>query len=459
MKNLSIKQRVTLYYAAVFLLITGLVIGGFYAAFGYQTNQVSQLSLERAVKNAFDFIETPGDWLEISPDFDFYVDDVTLLVYGPEGTLMLGHEPQSFPQNTALRSDEHQSINTTLDQWQVYDLYTEYPNGLGVWVRGIHSLSSSAATLRRALITMLLAMPLLILFALLLGYRVTRRAFTPIEKIQQTARAIERDRDLSRRINLPSERIDELSLLGSTFDDLFDQLETAFNREKQFTSDVSHELRTPISVIISQAEFGLDHPDDPALREQSLQAILQQSRQMSQLVTHLLELSRAARGADLMHPEPINLAELCEMVAEELAEKAAEHDIRIIQKLDPDIVLTLDQTQMVRALINLMQNGIEHGHAGGFIMLDLQRRLNAVHLIVSDDGHGIPVEHLPHIFDRFYQVDTARTARQNGNSGLGLTMVRQIIENHGGTIEVQSTEGVGSTFTIILPDQPSDEPV
>ncbi|NCC49090.1 MAG: hypothetical protein EOM13_08565, partial [Clostridia bacterium] len=124
MKNLSIKQRVTLYYAAVFLLITGLVIGGFYAAFGYQTNQVSQLSLERAVKNAFDFIETPGDWLEISPDFDFYVDDVTLLVYGPEGTLMLGHEPQSFPQNTALRSDEHQSIDTTLDQWQVYDLYT-----------------------------------------------------------------------------------------------------------------------------------------------------------------------------------------------------------------------------------------------------------------------------------------------------------------------------------------------
>lgn len=451
MSRLTIRQKVTLFYALVMILLAILVMSVFYVTMDLQISYVSHTSLERAVKDSFDYIEAPGEWLEISNQFDLYVNDNTLLVYGSEGSKIIGSLPAGFPDQLPLRSDIHQSISTRDETWQVYDLLMQYPNGTEVWVRGIHSMSSSMAALQNVLRTMLIIMPVLIILSLVLGNFVTRRAFAPINKIRQTAENIRRDNDLARRIGLQGRRHDEVTLLAQTFDQMFEKLEIAFKKEKQFTSDVSHELRTPIAAIISQTEYGLSGDLSTKEYKACLESVLVQSRHMSNLVAQLLELSRTSDALNNLHKEPIRLAELCELVADELTEKAQEKSIRIIQKLDSDIVLPLDQTQIMRVVINLVTNAIYYGRPGGFIMIDLHRENDLAKLVISDDGIGIPSEHLDHIFNRFYQVDKARTRKEHSNSGLGLTMVKQIVEAHGGKISVQSTSGVGSTFIISLP--------
>ena len=451
MRRLTIRQSLTVFYASVMIFMAILVMTVFYFTMDLQMVHTSHTTLERAVKNAFDNIDAPGDWLEISNQFDLYVNDVSLLVYGPEGTKILGHVPSEFPDQLPLRSDIHQNISSRDETWQVYDLLVQYPTGTEVWVRGIHSLSSSMEALQNVLRIMLITLPVLIMISLLAGNVVTRRALAPINKIRQTAETIRRDNDLSKRIDLKARPQDELFLLAQTFDQMFERLENAFDNEKQFTSDVSHELRTPIAAIISQAEYGLAENLDSDSYKECLEAILAQSEHMSKLVSQLLELSRTTNAINYLQKEPIKLAELCELVAEELMEKVNEKNIRIIQKLDANLILQLDQTQMLRAVINLVTNAIHYGKQDGFIMFDLHQENDKVILIISDDGIGIPQEDLDRIFNRFYQVDQSRTRESQGNAGLGLTMVKQIIEAHGGSITVQSTEGVGSAFTIVLP--------
>lgn len=458
MSRLSIKQRVTAFYAAVMLLFLIIIMTVFYVTLDLQITYVSHSALEKSVKNAFDYIDTPGDWLEISNDFDFYVNDVTLLVYGEEGTKIMGHAPQGFPQDIVLQSDKHHEYEREGDSWQVYDLYTEFPNGTGIWVRGIYSLTDNKQTLGNILNIMLLAFPLLIGASLFVGYLVTSRAFAPIRRIQETAERIIIKNDLSERIGLDSDSNDELYKLAATYDKLLERIETAFENEKQFTSDVSHELRTPVSVIISQAEYGLDQGDQRTMRE-SLESILHQSEHMSNLITQLLELSRTGNVLRSLKYEQFNLSELCEMVIDELREQASNRGIQIISKLDREIEIIADQTQLMRALINLISNSISYGHDGGFAMLDLHRDVtneDQVIINISDDGVGIAPEHLDKIFNRFYQADPSRTKQKYSNTGLGLPMVKQIIEAHGGKISVQSSLGAGSTFTVIIPAAVAD---
>lgn len=453
MRRLSIKKRVTAFYAAVMLIFLVIVMTVFYVTLDLQITHVSHNALEKSVKNAFDYIDTPGDWLEIRNDFDFYVNDVTLLVYGQEGTKIMGQEPQGFSLDIALQADMHREYSSDDENWQVYDLYNEYPNGSGIWIRGIYSLSNSKQTLHNVLIIMLLTLPLLVGIALAAGYIVTRRAFAPVSRIQTTAEHIISKKDLSSRIGLAGESNDELYNLAATYDKLLDRIEAAFENEKQFTSDVSHELRTPVSIIISQTEYGLAQGDSVTMRE-SLESVLRQSEHMSRMITQLLELSRTGNALRSLHYEKFNLAELCEMVTDELQELAVSRNIQLISKLDRSIDITADQTQLMRALINLVSNSISYGRDGGFVIVDLhldEKDSSRILLSVSDDGVGIAPQHLDKIFNRFYQADQSRSKTKSSNTGLGLTMVKQIIEAHGGDISVQSTLEVGSTFTIFLP--------
>ncbi|MDD3931886.1 MAG: HAMP domain-containing sensor histidine kinase [Eubacteriales bacterium] len=456
MSGLSIKQRVTLFYASVMLLFILLVMTVLYVTLDIQLTHVSHQVLERSVKDAFDDIDMPGDWLEIPNDFDFFINDVTLLIYGQEGTKVIGHAPQDFPEGIALRSDTHQRFTSERESWQVYDLYTEYPNETGLWVRGVYSLSNSKQTLRNVLLIMLFALPVLVAIALVAGYLVTKRAFAPVSQIQKTAEQIIKNKDLSRRIGLRGNKRDEIYSLATTYDQLLDRIETAFEQEKQFTSDVSHELRTPVSVVISQAEYALSQ-NDPEIMRKSLGSVLRQSEHMSLLIAQLLDLSRTGHALQSMKYERFNLAELCDMVVDEHQENANNKNIQFIKKLDHRIEINADQTQIMRALINLISNSISYGKENGFIMVDLHSTENRIILSITDDGVGIAPEHLEHIFNRFDQADEARTKGRLSNTGLGLTMVKQIIEAHGGEITVQSTLAVGSTFTISLPKSSEQE--
>lgn len=451
MVRMSIKQRVTLFYAAVLILITLLISTFFLVTLDLENSSVSRTTLESTVKASFDHIVSEADWTEVSPTFDFYVNDVTLILYGPEGTLILGSTPTDFPKSLPLLFDEHQSIRTKAETWQVYDLYKMYPNGTGIWVRGIYSLQNSTASFNGVLRTMLIGLPVVLVLSILLGYLVTRRAFSPISRIQKTAEEIARNRDLSRRIALEGGTKDELYNLSQVFDSMFDQIETAFNNEKQFTSDVSHELRTPISVIISQAEYGLAEPLSADEYRACLESILSQSEKTAHLIGSLLEISRAANVTNVLVKEPLNLADLCDAVIEEMTDIAAERGVHLTSKMDRGIVFHGDQTQLMRLVINLVSNAITHGKEDGFVMLELQREQDKINLSVSDDGVGIAPEYMDKIFNRFFQINPARKGKISEHAGLGLPMVKMIAEAHGGSVTVRSILNVGSTFTVYFP--------
>lgn len=448
MRRASVKLRVTLYCTLVVGLIMLLVAGFVLLTTDLQLLSTSRAGLEGAVREAFDSVEYQHGQLEIDGDLDLYRNGITLVLYGPKGTLLLGSPPKGFP-TAPLQSGVFQEVSGEGARWQVFDLYTGYDDSAGVWVRGVYSLDSGLSALRSAVMILLIACPLLILLAALGGYLVTRRAFRPVQRINEAVSAINSGTDLSRRIAMPGGR-DEISELAHNFDLMFDRLERSFESERQFTSDVSHELRTPVSVIVSQSEYALTQPDLQGEVRDSVSSILQQARGMSALINQLLELSRAERQERILAPEPVDLAELCEAVAESLEERAAQRDIRLLLELQP-VTVQGDQTLLLRLLTNLVANAIAYGKPGGYARLALAQDGTGALLTVSDDGAGISAEHLERIFDRFYRVDPAR--RRDG-TGLGLSMVRWIARAHGGEVTVQSVPGVGSAFTVRLPFQP-----
>jgi len=451
MVRMSIKKRVTLFYAAVLILITLLISTFFLVTLHQENDSVSRTTLETTVKASFDHIVSEDDWVEVSSTFDFYVNDVTLVLYGPEGTLIMGNTPTDFPKSLPLLFDEHQSVTTRTETWQVYDLYERYPNGSGIWVRGIYSLQNSTTSFNGVLRIMMIGLPVALILSILLGYLVTRRAFSPISRIQKTAETIALNRDLSRRIALEGGTKDELYNLSRIFDSMFEQIETAFNNEKQFTSDVSHELRTPISVIISQAEYGLAESLSEDEYRACLESILFQGEKTAHLISSLLEMSRAANVSNVLVKEPLNLADLCDAVIEDMTDRAAGRGIQLMAKLDRDIVFNGDQTQLMRLVINLLSNAITHGRENGLVVLELQRSPGKINLSVSDDGVGIAPEHMDKIFNRFFQINPVRSGELSEHAGLGLPMVKMIAEAHGGSVTVQSTLDVGSTFTVSFP--------
>lgn len=250
---------------------------------------------------------------------------------------------------------------------------------------------------------------------------------------------------------LPDEGSDEIARLAQAFNAMLDRLEAAFEREKQFTSDASHELRTPISVILSQADFALANPGDPQETLRRFRRFNHRVKKMSALVAQLLELTRADNQTLRLEKEPIDLATLCETVAEELAERADKRGISIECLLQPEVMLEGDQTLLTRMMMNLVSNAISYGKEYGHIWIRLIQKDTGIRLSIEDDGIGIAPEHINRIFDRFYRVDSSRSGAQGGSAGLGLAMVRWIVQAHDGTIQVESEPGKGSAFLVIFP--------
>jgi len=272
------------------------------------------------------------------------------------------------------------------------------------------------------------------------------RAVQPLRALARTTRSIT-ESDLSERVSVRGG--DEIAELGRTFNGMLDRLEVAFHDQKGFLADAGHELRTPITVIRGHLEtLG----DDPAERAEAREVIEDELEHMSRLVDDLLLLARSDR-ADFLRPEPLDL----DLLTHELFAKARTLGVRrwLVDRAHVALIQA-DPHRLTSAIMNLAQNAVKHTRGDDVIAIGSSAKNGLVRLWVRDEGEGIERHEQERIFERF-----ASGGSQPGGghgAGLGLAIVKAIAEAHGGWVELDSEVGVGSTFTVVIPDNVESEP-
>jgi len=279
------------------------------------------------------------------------------------------------------------------------------------------------------------------------GWWVSARALRPIGDISAAAANISAG-DLTQRIHT-ADTDSELGQLAQVLNDAFARLQSAFDRQVQFTADASHELRTPVSVVLTQTQTALSRERSAAEYRESLAACQRAAQRMRQLIESLLTLARLDSGEAATAGEPCDLERAANEAAELLRPLAEEKGINLELDLKPACCEGKVE-QLTQVVSNLISNAICHNRPGGIVQVKVASEPGAVILSVQDTGLGIASEDLPHIFERFYRADKARS-NAAGRAGLGLAITKAIVEAHNGTIEVFSVLGEGSTFTVRLP--------
>ena len=306
--------------------------------------------------------------------------------------------------------------------------------------------------LEQLLSTIVIAFVVGIVPAVLVGRWIAGRALEPVDRMITEVREITDGRSLHRRLALPMER-DELGRLAETVNQMMTRLERSFAALRRFTADASHELKTPLTVVRAGVERAITRPDLPQETLAALEETLQEVNRMTELLEALLTLARADEGRADLHREPVDMRSIIEE-AGETGELLAEHaGVTIEIRMPPDpVVLAVDRSRVRQLALNLIENAVKYTPPGGTVSVELGAGDGRVLLTVADTGIGIAPGDLPHVFDRFWRADSARTRTgERPGAGLGLAICKWIAEAHGGTIEVQSRPGRGTTFTVILP--------
>ena len=456
MKKRSVKQKLTLWITLLMLLLTGAVLAILISVSSSVAMQNASSQLESTVRANLAGISRSGGSLSFSEGFSFTRNGVYTLVYSSSGALLAGQPPLDMPQDEPFENGVLRTVEGEDDDESYYlmDFYLPFGWDDGVWVRGFTQVPETAETISDLVGIVLLLSPLIVIVSALGAYLLARSTFRPIDRIVEAAGAIGEGRDLSRRIGLPPGN-DEISRLATAFDGMFARLEASFEAEKQFTSDASHELRTPVSVILAQCAEARGHAETPEQYAQAIDVIQRQAKKMSVLVNQLLQMTRLEQGTLRASMEEADLSELVEILCREQPELP--NGITLEAEIQPELRAWFDVTLMSRLLQNLLDNAARYGRENGHIWVTLRREDDGIALSVRDDGIGIAQDQQTRIWQRFYQVDPARSG--SSGSGLGLTMVQQIAALHGGAVTVESREGAGSCFTFRFPgSRPPQDP-
>jgi heavy metal sensor kinase len=334
---------------------------------------------------------------------------------------------------------------------------------LPVEERGVSSLLIFGSLLdpneanTRLLFTLAVGSLLTLAIALIGGYWLADRAMRPVKTITQAARTIS-ETDLSHRLNLNSR--DELGELANTFDEMLARLQAAFERQRQFVADASHELRTPLTIVNLETSRALAAKRSEQEYQRTLDIIRSENDFMSHLVNDLLMLARMDGGQVMMDRNPVDLSDVAIDAVERLEPLAARNGVRLETGDLPEVRILGDRQFLLQMISNLIENGIKYTTGTDKrVRIETGSTENEAWLRVSDNGPGIPAEHIPHLFDRFYRVDAARTHQPQTDpdpqaptgSGLGLSIVHWLAQAHGGQINVSSVPDAGTTFEIRFP--------
>jgi signal transduction histidine kinase len=343
-------------------------------------------------------------------------------------------------------------LGTPIGEVRFYVQPVSVPGGqITAVVSGI-STAGLALMPQRLLLVMLLVAPLIVLASTGIAYVLAGRTLQPVDNIVDEVEAITDGRSLHKRLATPTSE-DELSRLTSTLNAMFNRLETSFLALRRFTADASHELKTPLTVLRSGIERAITHPKVSPEVMEVLEETLLEVKRMTELVDSLLTLARADEGRAPLHVERIELRDILGEVAE-TANILSEQSSVSISVLAPDrpVTLSIDRNRVRQLLMNLLTNATKYTAAGGEVSIDAKREGGEVVIRVRDTGIGIAPGELPHVFDRFWRADPARSrSGQRSGSGLGLAICKWIAEAHGGSIHLQSKPGRGTTITVVLP--------
>jgi heavy metal sensor kinase len=453
---LSIRWRLTLWYGAVLALVLAVFGTSVYLMMRHALLAragtgllMESAEVEQEIERAKDS-ELLSTWLERRfahhPGFD-------IQVATPQGECMFRSErirttglpvPDSSP---APGGTFFASSDLPRGRFHISNRGVDGPNGPLV-VQVAAPLAQNDHELGELLAILWLAGPLALAVALLGGYFMARRALEPVDRMTVEAGAITAAH-LDRRLQV-GKHGDELDRLAVTLNGMIARLERSFEETRRFIADAAHELRTPLAVIHNAAEVALSSPREADEYRRFLEDILEEEERLKRLAEQLLYLCREDAGLTPVSRQPVRLDAIVCQAVEPMGELASAHGIALSAgELSPCQVLG-DADGLRRLLFNLLDNAIKYTPRGGSIEVRCNCNGESATLTVSDSGIGIPPEHIPRVFERFYRVDPARS-RDGGGIGLGLAICRVVVETHGGAIRLESTEDQGTRVVVHLP--------
>jgi len=320
--------------------------------------------------------------------------------------------------------------------------------GSPYFIMAVESLDSVAASLQIVRRVLFFGLPLLLAAAAIGGYWLTTRSLAPLSWMAEQSRAITGS-SLEKRLEIGN-AAGELKVLAASFNELLSRLDVSFESMRRFVADASHELRTPISVIRGEADVALSHDRSAAEYKESLAIVLDESRRLSRLVDDLLNLARADAGHVRLQTQDFYFNDLLTECCRSVQSLAAARKIQLEYRPAGDVPFHGDEELLRRLVVNLLDNAIRYTPSGGKVSAEIVANGSDVSIRVADTGIGIPADAAPHVFDRFYRADKARS-RADGGFGLGLAIVKWIAECHSGAVAFHSQPEAGSVFTVTLP--------
>ena len=482
--RLPVRWRLTLWYAALTTLV--LVVFSIAVYIGLQRrlsdNLDDDLRSQAALASASVTFGSGGAIVASEDDFS---DESVLKVVELDGDVEYryrGGDLQDIPvhladvNRAAAGRTTYRTVDTEGQTLRAITVPIRNTRGdvIGALLMGM-STGRIEAALDLLMQALLVIAPVAIGLAAFTGYMLAGRALRPVADITHLAGQIGGN-DLHSRLDLELPD-DEIGRLAATFNLMLARIDESFQRQRQFTGDAAHELRTPLALMRSQIDLALTQAETPDELREALQALDGDVGRMTTLVGTLLVLARADAGALTPSREPVDLAALANDVCEQYAPVTAQQGMTLTCELAP-VTARADADMIIQVLVNLIDNAVTNTPEGGAIIVRTGQGTDvsgqrtgdrgqatvarsadgqvlapgAPFLEVADSGIGIPVEHLPRIFDRFYRVDSGRT-RARGGIGLGLAISQAIAQAHGGALTATSEPGKGSTFTLTLPKE------
>ena len=433
-ENFPITVKITLWYTVFVVVLLFIMLMISFAIADKMTGDLNQRELTTVVNEMASEMDSDPE------EFDDFDNGIYFVRYNSEGIEMGGMSPKGF--DLTLEQSEG-IVSSYRKKGEKYYYYDRKINGTdGEWIRGIVPVNKLSDEVNRMLLTIIILSPLLLIVIVYGGYKIIKKALSPVAKISSTATEIQKNGDFSKRIEIDNGQ-DEIHKMANAFNEMLNSLENFYLHEKQFSSDVSHELRTPVSVILTESQYSLEYVDNIEEARDSFSVIQRQAKRMSELINQIMELSKIEKQTGIPS-DRINFSETVEKILGDYKNLFAEKNIEMTKKIEENISIIGDKIMIERLFDNLLNNAMKF--TKDKIIVKLYSEDEECVLEVEDNGIGISEKDKELIWKRFYQVNDSRNKKINKGFGLGLFLVSKIIEQHGAAIDVEGNLNEGTRF-------------